>query len=94
LGAIHSQLGNIYADAGDMDRAFEHRQTSIRHNEWAGDVNGAAKTRFNVALTLARSGRFADAKEYALAALRGYQSFGDRAKNDVMRTLDLIADID
>lgn len=94
LAIAHNQLGNIYSAAGDLDRALEHYRKDINYSEAAGDVYGAAQTRYNVALTLAGRGRFADAKEYAVAALRGYQTFGDRAKDEVMETLELIARIE
>ena len=77
-----------------MDRSLEHFQKCIGYMEASGNVYGGALTRFNVGLTLARRGRFADAKEYALAALRGFQSFGDRANEDVTRTRKLMAAID
>jgi tetratricopeptide (TPR) repeat protein len=91
LAASHNQLGNIYSDAGDLDRALEHYRNDIRYSEAAGDIYGAAQTRSNVALALAQGGRFADAKEYAAAALRGFQTFGERAKDDILETLKLIA---
>jgi tetratricopeptide (TPR) repeat protein len=94
LAVTHIQLGNIYGDTGDLDRALEHCRRSISYSEAAGDVYGASQTRYNVAVTLAKAGRFADAKEYAAAALRGYQTFGDRAREEVMKTLELIALID
>jgi tetratricopeptide (TPR) repeat protein len=92
--AIHGQLGNIYCDAGDVDRALAHYRECIGYMEHGGDVYGAAQARSNLALTLRRAGRFPDAREYALAALRGYQTFGDRAKDEVTRTLKMIAQIE
>jgi tetratricopeptide (TPR) repeat protein len=94
LGTIHNQLGNVYKNVGDLDRALEHYRESIRYKEVADDVYGAAQTQYNVAITLAKAGRFGDAKDYAVAALRGYQTFGDRAKDEVMETLELIAAIE
>jgi hypothetical protein len=55
---------------------------------------GAARTQYNVAVTFVRRGRFPDAKEYALAALRNYETYGEGAKDDVLKTLELIALID
>jgi len=90
----HNQLGNIYSAAGDIDRAMEHYLKSVGYKEAGGYAYGAAEIRYNVALALAKRGRFADAKEYAVAALRGYQAFGDRAKDEVMKTLRLIAQVE
>ncbi len=94
LAVCHNNLGSIYNDAGDLEQTLEYYPEAIRYFEAAGDIYGAAQTRYNVALALARSGRFGDAKEYAGAALRGFQTFGDRAKDKVMETLKLIAGID
>ncbi len=55
------------------------------------DLYGAGQTRFNVAVTLAQAGRFADAREYAYAALRNYETFGERAMKEIEETRRLIA---
>ena len=94
LAVVHNQLGNIYDDAGQSDRSLHHYNESIRLSEPAGDLFGAARARYNVARTLLRTGRFADAKEYALAALRNYQTYGDGAQKEVLDTLELISLID
>jgi tetratricopeptide (TPR) repeat protein len=94
LAVVHHQLGNIYDDAGELDSALGHYHESVRYKESAGDIYGAARTRYNVGLGLARHRRFLDAKEYALAALRNFQTYGERAKDDVLNTLKLIALID
>jgi tetratricopeptide (TPR) repeat protein len=91
LATRHNHLGNIYGDAGDLDRAMEHYRKAISYSEAAGDSYHAAQTRYSFGVLLAQSRRFTDAKEYALAALRGYQTFGDRAKDDVTKTNELIA---
>ena len=94
LGAIHDLLGYTYTRADDVDQALEHYQKSIRYLEAAGEAHRAAFARCNVAATLGLQGCFADAKEYALAALRGFDSFGGGAKDDVAKTRELIAAID
>ncbi|MCI2430466.1 CHAT domain-containing protein [Candidatus Acetothermia bacterium] len=94
LAVTHGQLGNIYDDAGDLDRALHHWREAIRYNEAAGNLYGAAQTRFNVALALAQANRLADARVYADAALRNYETFGDRAAEDIQKTRELIADIE
>jgi len=93
LATDHSQLGNIYADAGDLDRALHHWREAIRYRETAGGTFGAGQTRFNVGVTLARAGRFAEALLYAEAALRDFEPFGDRAAADIQQTQQLIARI-
>jgi tetratricopeptide (TPR) repeat protein len=91
LAVTHNQLGNIYGDAGDLDRAVQHFRESIRYEEMQGNHYGAAQTRFNVALALMNAGRLPDAREYAQAALRNYETYGDRAAADIQRTRELIA---
>ena len=90
----HNQLGNTYAGAGDLDRALPHYREAVRYREAAGDPFGAAQTRFNVAVGLAHAGRFEDALEYARAALRDYQTYGEGATAEIGRAERLIADIE
>jgi tetratricopeptide (TPR) repeat protein len=94
LAVAHGQLGNIYAAAGDLDEALAHFRQSIRYEEAQGNLYGAANARYNVAAALASRRRFPDAKEYALAALRNFQTYGEGAKDEVLQTLELIALID
>jgi hypothetical protein len=64
--------------------------------ESAGNLYDAAQSRCSVAIAFlnARPPRFADARDYALAALRNFQTYGPGAEQDIQKTLDLIADID
>jgi tetratricopeptide (TPR) repeat protein len=95
LAVVHNQLGVIYDEgAGDLDRALPHYRECIRYGEAAGNLYGAARTRFNVALALRDAGRLADAREYALAALRNFQTYGDRAAAEIQKTQGLIAEIE
>jgi tetratricopeptide (TPR) repeat protein len=94
LAAIHGQLGAIYGYASQLDRALHHYRESIRYEESAGNLYGAAQTRYNVAVALQGASRFADARDYAHAALRNYQTYGAGAQQDIQKTFDLIARID
>jgi tetratricopeptide (TPR) repeat protein len=94
LAVTHNQLGAIYYDAGDLDRALSHYRDSIRYKEVAGNLYGAALTRYNVALALIRSGRFADALDYANAALHNYETYGEDAAENIQETQELIAHIE
>ena len=95
LAVKHNALGAIYDEvAGGLDRALSHYRESIRYFEAAGNLYNAAGTRFNVALALRDAGRLVDAREYALAALRNYQTYGDRAAEMIQRTQGLIAEIE
>ncbi|MEM8932688.1 MAG: tetratricopeptide repeat protein [Acidobacteriota bacterium] len=86
----NNQLGLIYSSAGHTDRAVAHYRESIRYHEAQGDVYGASQARFNVAVTLAQAGRLHDALEYARAALRGFESFGEREADWIQRTRQVI----
>ena len=90
LAIDHNQLGNIYQDAGDLDRALPHYREAIRYFEVAGALYNAATARRNVAVGLANAGHLADAREYAHAALRNYQTYGDRAADEIQQTQRLI----
>jgi tetratricopeptide (TPR) repeat protein len=93
LAPIHNALGAIHRAAGDLDRALRHYAESIRLQEAQGNLYGAATTRYNVAIALTNARRLADARQYADAALRGYQTYGQGAAKDVQDTLALISAI-
>jgi tetratricopeptide (TPR) repeat protein len=90
LGLSHQHLGSIYAEMGHLDRAFPHWREAIRYFEVGGNLYEAARTRFVVAVFLAQAGRLADAREYAYAALRNFQTYGGRAAEEVQQTQGLI----
>jgi tetratricopeptide (TPR) repeat protein len=94
LAIAHNQLGLIYDDAGQLDAAVRHWQQSVRYDEVAGNRYGAASTRHNVAAALAENGRLRDGMLWAQAALRGFQTYGDRAAADMAETNQLIAAIE
>jgi tetratricopeptide (TPR) repeat protein len=94
LTVTHNALGVIYSSVGDLDRAMLHYRESIRYEETADNLYGAAETRFNVAYTLAEAGRFADALEYARAALRNFETYSDSAAEMIQKTRKLIAQIE
>jgi tetratricopeptide (TPR) repeat protein len=94
LAVTHDQLGNIYSEADDLDRALLHYCEAIRYKEEAGDLYHVAQTRFNVAAALADADRFDDALLYAQAALRNFETYGDSAAADIQKTQQLIAIIE
>jgi tetratricopeptide (TPR) repeat protein len=85
LAVVYGQLGVIYGDAGDLDRAVQHYRKSIQFKERSGNLYSASANRFNVAIDLFNAGRRADALEYAQAALRGFESYGERAEEEIER---------
>ncbi len=93
VAVAHYQLGLIYGSAGNPDRAVQHYREAVQRFEQAGDLLKAARTRLNVAIALSNAGRRADGLEYAEAALRGFESFGERAAAEIEKTRGLIAEI-
>lgn len=93
LALTHSQLGAICGEAGDSDRALQHLREAIRLHVSAGNLFSAAQARLFVAIALLDSGKPADALEYAQAALRGFESYGERAAEDIEKTRGFIAKI-
>jgi len=94
LAVTHGQLGNIYQDAGDLNRALPHYREAIRYDEAGSNMYEAGKHRFNVALALRDAGSLADAREYAHAALRNFQTYGDRAAAEIQWTQEFIAKVE
>jgi tetratricopeptide (TPR) repeat protein len=91
LAVTHNQLGNVFYDAGDLERALRHWRESIRYKEIAGNVYGAGITRRNIANALANAGRLADGLDYAQAALRDFEPYGAGAADMIEQTQQLIA---
>ncbi|RPH55520.1 MAG: tetratricopeptide repeat protein [Chloroflexi bacterium] len=94
LATDHNQLGLIYTNAGDLERALEHFNQAAKFFEAAGDLYHAGFTRFNLAIMFAASGRTSDALLYARAALRNFEPYGPGAAEDVERTKGLIGEIE
>lgn len=94
LAAAHNALGAIYGSAGDVDRALPHYRDAIRCEEQQGNVYDASSARFNVALALLQSGRPRDARSYARAALRGFESYGESAAEMIQQTRQRIGRIE
>jgi tetratricopeptide (TPR) repeat protein len=91
LAVSHNQLGAIYRRADDTRQALHHYQQAINHHEDRGDVYGAGRTRYNVALLLANDGRPGDALDYARAALHDYQRIGPGAASRIAKAQQLVA---
>jgi tetratricopeptide (TPR) repeat protein len=93
LAVAHNQLGAIYTHAGQMDRAIYHCSQAIQLYESMGNLYAAGQTRRNVAIGLMQSGSFQDALSYARAALRNFETYGDRAAEEIQKAKNLIARI-
>src|SRR5262249_35844249 len=93
-GIAHNQLGNVYCEAGDIDRALHHYRPRIQCTDNAGNTFGAGHDRRNDAIALLDAGRLSDARAYAEAALANFRTFGGRAAGDIQETERVIAAID
>lgn len=91
LAVTHKQIGAVYADARDLDRALPHFRQAIQLEEMQADLYDAALIRFSVAVHLLGAERRADALQYAEAALRGFESYGERAAEGLEGARGLIA---
>jgi tetratricopeptide (TPR) repeat protein len=94
LAIAHNQLGLTYDDAGDLERALENYNHAVHFYENAGNIYSAGTTRRNMAIALANNGRLSDALLYARAALRNFESYGGRAKDQEDRTKGVIGEIE
>lgn len=90
LAVMHNQLGNTYGNLADFDRALRHWREAIRYKEMSGDEYEAAMIRHNVGMSFMLAGRGAEALEYARAALRNFETFGDRAAANIKKAQELI----
>ncbi len=87
---VHNQLGNIYDDAGDLNRALHHWREAIRYDEAGGNLYEAGKHRCNIAIALTNADRRTDALAYAREALRNYETYGEGAAEEIGKTRRLI----
>jgi tetratricopeptide (TPR) repeat protein len=94
LAISQNNLGLAYEAAGKLDRTLYHYREAIQLFGSVGDLYRAARTQYNVAIALLGERRLPDAREYALAALRNFQTYGAGAQEMIQKTLDLIALID
>jgi hypothetical protein len=93
LAAGNDHLGAAHAYARDLDRALHYWREAIRLHEAEANLYDAAVARRNIALALAANGSPVDARQYAEAALRGFQTCGSGAAAEVQETLALISEI-
>jgi len=94
VALTHAVIGDIYGAAGNVDRALTHFYEAIRGSEASDNRHFAGLVRYDVAISLAKAGRSADAREYALTALRNFETFGASAAADIQKTQSLIAKIE
>lgn len=94
LSMVYRNLGNVHEIMADFENSLKYFAQSIHYSETGGNLYEAGQTRFNVARSLARNGRFSDALLYAHAALRNFESYGQGATNDIEKTEWLIGKIE
>lgn len=94
MRVAHTQLGNIYGEIGDTDNARSHWRDAIRYAEDGNDSYAVGRICYNVARSFAEDGRFVDAREYTLAALRNLEPFGSGAGAETRETVQLLSEIE
>jgi tetratricopeptide (TPR) repeat protein len=75
-----NMIGVVWAEYGEIDSALVSFKEAIVLMDASSDHQGAGKTRLNVALALAKTGRLEHAKEYAESALRLFEACGPSAE--------------
>jgi len=93
LAGVTNELGNIYKDIRDVEKALYYYQESIRYEEQRGNRYGAGTSCTNIAILLVIAERYQDALKYYQTALDIYQACGDRARMDVMVTVGRIQNL-
>jgi len=98
LDIAHGQLGITYSEATRFDpqhlgTALQHYRQAIHLATTTGDSYRAGQTRHNAALLLAGAGRTTDARAWATAALRDYETVGPGAQTKIDATRNLIAQL-
>ncbi|MEW6029049.1 MAG: CHAT domain-containing protein [Chloroflexota bacterium] len=94
LATSHSNIASIFYDVGDLDDARTHYYEAIRYLETAGDFFRTGLVQCNLSNALIKNGHLSDALLYARAALRNFESYGGRAKEDEDKTKQLIGMIE
>jgi tetratricopeptide (TPR) repeat protein len=83
----HNALATIHGTIGDFWRSLEHSRRAIALSEDAGNLYEAAVIRFNAAVNLLHAGDLETARDYAQAALRGYELAADSVEPAAVRGL-------
>jgi tetratricopeptide (TPR) repeat protein len=94
LGLTYSQIGTVYASAGNAERVISNWQQALHYFEAAESFYHAAAVRLNIAMILEQTHRLLEAKDYAYAALSGFDNYGSSTADEVQRVRNLIAKID
>ncbi len=105
LGPIHSALGILYDEIGQIELARKHFEQTVQICEQTGDRYNAGATRYNMALMYGYSADAQDnpnrrrdlllrAKAYAKTALSDFQTYQGRAAADEAKAQQLIAGIE
>jgi hypothetical protein len=93
LAINHHQLGMIYKNAGQSQKALYHYQLALHFHEQSGSIYNAAQTRRNMALLFLKQGELTTALAYAQAALSNFQQYGERTLAEQQQMQQLIAAI-
>jgi tetratricopeptide (TPR) repeat protein len=89
LAVAHNQLGKSTTRQATLTARCRTTARQFATDELGGNCT-KRQVRRNVALALAQAGRLEDALEYARAALRNFETFGDRAAEEIEKTRRLV----
>ena len=90
LAIVYNMIGAIYVHADNMAEALKYYDEAIAIKQSSGDILGAADIGFNVAIALFLDNRLEDGRQYAEAALKGYESLGSQAARQASKTRGLL----
>ncbi len=87
---LEHNLGDIWAEEGDDDKAISHYNTAIRHAREAGDSLWVASPQLSLGALYMRQGKVTKAMEYLLKADEYYSKHEDQEYADRIATLDVM----
>jgi hypothetical protein len=91
---LHVEFGHFSLLIGNVELARFHYNKSIGYEESQGNTLGGARTRVAFALALIQSGRFPDAREYAVTARDQLANLGAASPDETPMAQQLIDWID
>lgn len=79
MGKAHNHLASYYAGAGQIEKAFEHYDSSLYYNRQSNTEVGVANVLNNMGVLHYRLGHYDQALQHYFDALRVFEKLGDHA---------------
>jgi tetratricopeptide (TPR) repeat protein len=86
MARTFNNLGIVYADKGEWDKAIEFYNKSLKIHEKIEDSWGAARTRMNIAVLYKTQGKNKQAKKIFDEVLKVFERIGDRRMLEIVRS--------